>query len=248
MANGVIAVRNAFSRDVADACIEVVWERLAEQGVDRGDRTTWTRPVVWVSCPEGGPFVQAGTSPALWDAYDQLIGPRRWPPRQGVGGSIPVRFPSEDDPGYAGWHFESGVAKEGGTKWSSVHSPTQALLALFLFTDIGEDDAPTLALRGSHLDVAAMLGRAGGEGLEWSALEPHVPGSTFERDVVALTGDAGDVYLCHPFLVHRASWPHRGPGPRIMAQPSIWLKHPYALNPEAEAFPVERAILAGIRR
>ena len=108
---------------------------------------------------------------------------------------------------------------------SSVHSPTQALLALFLFTDVGRDDAPTLALRGSHLDVAAVLGRSGEDGLEWSSLEPHVPATVFEREVVAVTGEAGDVYLCHPFLVHRASWPHRGRTPRMMAQPSIWLKN-----------------------
>ncbi len=130
---------------------------------------------------------------------------------------------------------------------SSVHSPTQALLALFLFTNVGEHDAPTLALRGSHLDIAAVLGRAGDAGPEWSELEPHVPASMFERDVVAVTGQAGDVYLCHPFLVHRASWPHRGRSPRIVAQPSIWLKEPYDLHDEARALAVERAIHAGIR-
>ena len=248
IADGVIAVRAAFSREIAEACVEVVWNRLEDQGVDRRDRGTWTRAVVWVSCPEGAPFVEAGTSPALWEAYDQLIGPGRWPRRQEVGGSIPVRFPSEDDPGYAGWHFESGVATEGGTTWSSVHSPTQALVALFLLTDVGERDAPTLALRGSHLDVAAVLGRAGEAGLEWAALDSHVPASMFERDVVTVTGQAGDVYLCHPFLVHRASWPHRGRTPRIMAQPSIWLKEPYRRDGEAAALPVERAILAGVQR
>lgn len=163
---------------------------------------------------------------------------------------MPVRFPGEEDPGYAGWHFESGTAKGDGTKWSSVQSPTVALLALFLFTGVGEDDAPTLALRGSHVDVAAVLDGAGEDGLEWSSLEPHVhvPASTFEREVVAITGEAGDVYLCHPFLVHRASWPHRGETPPIMAQPSIWLKEPYTLTDESQAFAVERAIFAGLSR
>ncbi|MDQ4070098.1 MAG: phytanoyl-CoA dioxygenase family protein [Actinomycetota bacterium] len=245
--DGFVAVRHAFSGDVASACVDVVWDRLEEQGVRRDDASTWTRPLVWVPCPEGGPFIDAGTSPTLWEAYDQLIGRGRWPRRRGVGGSVPVRFPSEDDPGYAGWHFDSGIAKGDGRKWSSVHSPTQALLALFLFTDVGEDDAPTLALRGSHLAVAAVLGRAGEDGLEWSSLEPHVPASTFQREVVSVTGDAGDVYLCHPFLVHRASWPHRGQFPRMMAQPSIWLKEPYTLRDERAASAVERAILAGRR-
>lgn len=119
--------------------------RLAELddlGVAREDRATWTRPVVWIPCPEGGPFVEAGTAPVLWDAYDQLIGPNRWPPRQGVGGHLPVRFPAEVDPEYAGWHFDSGTPR-GDKTWASVHSPTQALLSLFLFTDVGKDDSPT---------------------------------------------------------------------------------------------------------
>ena len=120
------------------------------------------------------------------------------------------------------------------------------MLALFLFTDIGDDDAPTLALRGSHLDVAALLDRAGEDGLEWSSLEHLLPASTFEREVASATGAAGDVFLCHPFLVHRASWPHRGLTPRVMAQPSIWLKDPYALTDQEVALPVERAIFAGL--
>jgi hypothetical protein len=242
--DGYLPLRGAVPPAVAASCAEVLWAALTDRGISREDPATWTDPVVWLPCPEGGPFVDAGTSPALWEAYDQLIGPGRWPPRRGVGGSVPVRFPNEDDPGYASWHFDSGSPR-GDKTWSSVQSPTRALLSLFLFSDVGEDDAPTLLLRGSHLDVAALLGPAGEEGLEWSSLESRLPSAAFEREVVAATGAAGDVYLCHPFLVHRASWPHRGRSPRLMAQPSVWLKEPYALTDPDAAFPVEQAILRG---
>lgn len=40
------------------------------------------------------------------------------------------------------------------------------------------------------------------------------------RPVVLATGEAGTVYLCHPFLVHAAQ-PHRGQQPRFMAQPPL---------------------------
>ena len=157
-----------------------------------------------------------------------------------------MRFPSEVDPGYAGWHFDSGMPR-GDKTWASVHSPTRALLSLFLFTDVGEDDSPTLLLRGSHVDVASLLGGAGDEGLEWCSLESLLPPAAFERETVPATGVAGDVYLCHPFLVHRASWPHRGQTARIIAQPSVWLKEPYALVDPLAAFPVEQAILRAPR-
>ena len=245
VADGFLAIRGAVPGRVAAACVDVVWAELGKLGVEREHPATWRRPLVWIPCPEGGPFVEAGTSPVLWHAYDQLIGPDRWPPRKGVGGHIPVRFPSEEDPGYAVWHFDSGTP-HGDKTWSSVHSPTRALLSLFLFTNVGDGDSPTLLLRGSHMDVAAVLGAAGDEGLEWSSLDSLLPGAAFEREMVAATGAAGDVYLCHPFLVHRASWPHRGRSPRIIAQPSVWLKQPYALVDPESAFPVEQAILRGL--
>lgn len=45
------------------------------------------------------------------------------------------------------------------------------------------------------------------------------------------TGQAGDVYLCHPFLVHAASWPHTGARPRLLAQPAVALHDAFPLTP-----------------
>ena len=54
-----------------------------------------------------------------------------------------------------------------------------------------------------------------------------------------VTGSAGDVYLCHPLLVHSPSWPHRGSGARMLSQPGIELVEPFALTDRAAAFPEE---------
>jgi hypothetical protein len=42
-----------------------------------------------------------------------------------------------------------------------------------------------------------------------------------DRPLAWATGHAGDVYLCHPFIVHAATWPHRGKTPRFIAQPPL---------------------------
>ncbi len=156
---------------------------------------TTARPSGRRSCaspaPEGGPFVDAGTVPALWEANDQLIGAGRWARRRGVGGSIPVRFPSEGD---AGWHIDTSFPA-GGDWWANVRTRDRGLLALFLFADIAESDAPTRVLVGSHHDVARVLEPAGDRGLTIAGVMARLGPRVFERDVGLVNGAAGDVYL-----------------------------------------------------
>jgi hypothetical protein len=242
--DGYVAVRGAFAPEVAAACREILWGELEEQGVTR-DPATWTRPMVRVGCPEGGPFEIAGTSPALWAAYDQLIGPGRWTPRRGVGGSVPVRFPSEEYPGDVGWHIE-GSYVVGDEYWSNVNSRARGLLALFLFTDVGDDDAPTRLAIGSHLAVPSILAPAGDTGMNSDDAIPKVRPSVLCRTVVHATGKAGDVILCHPFILHTATWPHRGTTPRMMAQPAVHVGDGFAID-GSDPSPVARAIVAGLK-
>lgn len=63
------------------------------------------------------------------------------------------------------------------------------------------------------------------------------------------TGECGDVYLCHPFLVHAATWPHRGNAPRFISQPGLAPVEPVRLErPDAAYSAVERAIRIGLGR
>lgn len=249
LADGFVAVRGAVPAAVVAGCREVVWSELESRGVLRDDPATWTAPVVRISCPEGGPFAVAGTAPRLWEAYDQLIGPDRWRHREGVGGTIPVRFPSEADPGDAGWHIESSYRVADGW-WVNVGSRERGLLSIFLLTDAGADSVPTRLRPGSHLDVPAILAPAGAAGLPGPEAAVRAAAATAHHPTVLATGRAGDVFLCHPFLVHAASWPHRGRFPRMIAQPGVALFGEYSLapGPDEPPPPVERAILDGLAR
>ena len=83
-----------------------------------------------------------------------------------------------------------------------------------------DEDAPTRILKGSHhsdTPTSPAFREDGVIGLSRAVADP--PGT-----VVSATGLAGDVYLCHPFLVHAASWPHLGLRPRLIAQPPIALE------------------------
>jgi hypothetical protein len=241
IADGFVAIRGAVPGDVIAACQDVIWAELGRHAVTR-DPTTWTDPVVRISCPEGGPFIGAGTRPAVWEACDQLIGgPDRWWRRPGVGGTLPVRFPSEGDPGDAGWHIEASYAEEGVMR-VNYRSRARGLLALYLLTDVDEASAPTRLRPGSHLDAARVLAPAGEAGMAWLEAAQAAAAATGQLPTAAATGQAGDVFLCHPFLVHAATWPHRGKGPRMVAQPAVSLHGQFPLT--APLSPVERAILA----
>ncbi len=244
---GFVCIRSAVAPDVVRACVDVIEAEVRREGVDLRARDTWTRPVVRIACPEGPAFAAAGRSPALAAAYDALLGPDRWVERDGVGGSIPIRFPSTTDPGDAGWHIDGSYAVDGDW-WVNLRSRGRGLLALFLFTDVGRDDSPTEILVGSHRDVPPVLMPHGEDGAPCGVVAGEIPDSTFERPRAFATGSAGDVYLCHPFLVHRATWPHTGRGPRIMAQPEIGIREPFALDAARETSVVEREILRSLSR
>jgi hypothetical protein len=168
------------------------------------------------------PFVEAANTPRLHAAYDALVGAGRWR-RPGAIGTFPVRFPSADDPGDTGWHIDMsfGLESPDFMSWrANIHSKGRALLMLFLFSDVGEDDAPTRIRVGSHADIARQLAPAGDAGLTLGELAADAFAGSAHRPVVNATGAAGTVYLCHPFLVHAAQV-HKGTRPRFMAQPPL---------------------------
>jgi hypothetical protein len=215
LADGFVCLRGAVPATTARACTELLW---AETGCDRDDPATWTRPVHWVGGMAQPPFVEAANAPALLDAYDRLAGPGRWEPRYSLG-SFPLRFPHPQEPDDAGWHVEASFLPAGADPAqisryrTNVRSKGRALLMLFLFSEVGEADAPTRIRVGSHRDVPPVLAPHGEEGASIFEVAAEIDAASAHRSLAYATGAPGDVYLCHPFLVHAAQ-PHHGTRPR----------------------------------
>jgi hypothetical protein len=235
--DGFVRIDDAFPRALADACRATLWR---DTGCDPDDPRTWTKPVVRLGMYPQPPFVQAANTPRLHEAFDQLVGVDRWLPC-GSMGTIPVRFPSLEDPGDAGWHVDVSFGCEDPDfmSWrANVSSRGRALLMLFLFSDVDETDAPTRLRAGSHVDVARRLAPAGEAGLTLRELASTGFSESAHRPEALAAGPAGTVYLCHPFVVHTAQL-HRGAHPRFMAQPPLLPRTPLSLDGPS---PVERAI------
>jgi len=243
---GFVRIDRAFSRDLAAECRSILWRGL---GLDPEDALSGRCPVVRLGDYPQEPFRQAANTPVLHAAFDQLVGKGRWAPRRSIGGFV-VRFPSELDPGDTGWHVDAsfpGDEKEAAfSSWRvNFVSGGRALLMLFLFSDVGRNDAPTRIRTGSHLDVARILEPAGAHGMSFMELAGHL-NATDRLPEAHATGEAGTVYLCHPFLVH-AGQPHHGKEPRFLGQPPLYPNGPVQLVREDGNYsPVERAIRMGL--
>lgn len=241
--DGFLRVDQAFPRELADECREILWR---DTGLDPRDPATWTKPVVRLGDHAQAPFRRAANTARLHAVFDQIVGPRRWIPRPSLG-TFPIRFPSADDPGDAGWHVDAGYEGDDGSLRLNVTSRGRALLLLFLFSRVGVDDAPTRIRVGSHLDVPRLLEPAGEAGLSFMELAEGLDISA-RRPVALAVGEPGDVYVCHPFLVHAAQ-PHHGSVPRFMAQPPLYPAQPLELDRDDGGYsPVETAIRLGLGR
>ncbi|KAM3098723.1 phytanoyl-CoA dioxygenase family protein [Phormidesmis sp. 146-12] len=253
--NGYVRVEQAFCRELADRCRKIFW---ADTGCDPDDRSTWEKPVIRTPDHSEPPFVQAANTRKLRTAFDQLVGKGRWQPRFSSGYCI-VRFPINEDPGDTGWHIDSSFPCEDSdpndySTWRiNIHSRDRALLMLFLFSDVGEQDAPTRIRSGSHLEVARILAPAREEGLT----DFDVSATANCPEVIA-TGAAGTVYLCHPFLVHAAQI-NCGSQPRFMTQPPLYPVGAFEgadketspikyIDKETSSIPIEEAVCRALRK
>ena len=179
----------------------------------------------------------------------------------GFGDSDSSNVANEDDWSAAGrWHVDGAHFRH------FLDSKEVGLLPIFLFTDIGPRDGGTLLYQGSHKVVAQCLHGAtkGMSGVELSKLTKKRCGIAdygiiqANASVVEVNGEAGDVMLCHPFMLHARSQ-NRGKylqrSVRPMCHPAISLKEPMRVFPNAaenrsdddERSPVEKSIIGAIQ-
>lgn len=234
--DGWVLLEAGFAPEAAAWGRAVLWDRI---GLSPDDRSSWPAGRVWVQeVLSDEPFLAARNSARVRMAFDQLAGSGRWfTPYDGLGW-WPIRFPGTHTlAGELAWHVDGGGWKH------HLNSPEQGLLPIFLFSDVEPCGGATLMASGSHQVVASVLADAPSEGLDYDEIAESVYEIQPQFEVAEATGSAGDVYLCHPLLMHRASI-NLGDQPRFIANPAISLKEPMRVDATATASPtpVEQAI------
>lgn len=241
--DGFTLLPAAVDAELVASCQDAVWANLESRGVRRTQPSSWAEPVARVRCLDDA-LISAERSPALTGAFDCLVGAGRWLPPGSPGDVIPVRFPSERQPADVAWHVDGNWKGPEGYH-VNVRSTGRGLTVFILLTDTGLDDAPTALVPGSHLALPRVLDPHGDCGAGGNTVIAELDPAVLCRRMAFATGQAGDAYLCHPFLVHTATWPHRGVQPRMMVSVKLETAGSFALD-GSDASPVARSIVAGL--
>ncbi len=220
--NGFVLIKKAFSRDHALHVAEQAWLELENiHGVNRNDPSTWSCRQSGSGSPTGYARLKGSNklhrlkslAPRAFFAQADLVGgPERFPDdgeqlmwgegvvsNLGIEDDLSWQPPAPQQPGWHkdGWHFRH-----------FLNSPEQALVTVPLYTDIQERSGGTFLIVDSIAPVARML-RDSLAGLHPDSVQGAgylIPGlvdccETFTE----LTGEAGDMALLHPFMLHRVS-------------------------------------------
>ena len=237
---GYTVLKNAFSGEDAKAWVH---EEALAVGIDVDDPSTWTKD--YQRIPTKRVETVPNFSPVGWAAACELMGGED----RVVGGTKIDLFAlnlsqgsdrpfEEPTPKSKGWH------KDGWHFWHFLDSFEQGLLGIPLLTDVYPQGGATFIAARSVASVAKYLA-ARPEGVHPDDFPPEEllsEGIEFRE----ATGEAGDFYLIHPYLLHAVSQ-NVLRKPRAISNILFELKAPMEFNrTDGDYSPVELAVLRGL--
>lgn len=177
------------------------------------------------------PVLNEALTPAVREAFDVLMGNRRW--HLAANWGFPTRFPGPLKPR---WHIDGD--------WFTHHltSGEQVLTPIFLWSDVDDHDGPTLLEVGSHRWVARLLAGREPDGVPGPEIVQVIDAAAKPEAVVVATGEAGDVIVCHPFLAHTINPAGPATEPRFISNVCVHGYGPLQLSAKGDSSPVEVAI------
>jgi len=246
ISRGFVRVRGCFSRELARDLTSRACERLY---CSLDDPTTW--PSGRMRPPESQRVSFESIAPRAWQAACELIGgaERALPCTWGDGfiinfggqtelanGWVPPS--AKPQPPWAIWH------KDGDFFRHFLDSPEQGLLVIGIFSDIGPRGGGTFIAADSVGRVARYLAERPEGVLPVDLLAPVKDMVDECSDFVETTGEVGDVYLLHPFMLHSHSQ-NASKSARFIVNPPVKLAEPmnFARERAEDHSPVERAVL-----
>lgn len=256
---GYVVVKDAFPAEFAATVRDAAWQELREKhGVDPKDRRTWAGtggpvPGYFRTASRGAPLTLATDAPRAFAAIADVIGGAERLPN--AGAELAWTDAAVANLGGVGVGWERPAArrrtwhKDGWHFRHFLDSPEQGLLVVPLFSDVLPRSGGTCIAPGSIAPVARLLA-AHPEGLHPDGVQGGgylIPGFIEQCSQFAeLTGEAGDMVLVHPYMLHRPC-PNPSPRPRFIANAALVLEAPMSFHrPASDYSLVELAVLRAL--
>ena len=236
--HGYIRVPGAVPKDVCAQWEQDAFDRL---GYNAQDPSTWEKDRTHMPGQKGvevkdfSPEAYAKMC-ALAGGEDRLEHPARWSDAFIVNlGERATEEWRPASPKSPGWHVD------GDFFLHFLDSREQALLILVLWTDVVHQGGPTYLATDSVPVISRYLADHP-EGVEPNGF--HFTARVAECSQFAeATGEAGDVFLVHPFTLHATSQ-NILRRPRIITNPTLVLKEPMKYSrPDGNYSLVEQRVL-----
>ncbi len=246
---GHIILRDCFPRELAAEWREFAYKRLGyapDSSLQDALASGLLQPRMHLPSMNRVPI--KAVAPRAWRAICELLGGEARigtsEPSWGdgfiinfaLGADSPWQPPS---PEIGGWH------KDGDFFRHFLDSPEQGLLTIVVWSDIYPKSGGTFVACDSVQHVARRLYE------HPEGLLPSGFGGLIDKceDFVEITGQAGDVVLLHPFILHAASQNPSGRA-RFITNPPVHLKEPMNFNRENpdDFSPVELGVLHGLEK
>ena len=216
-----------------------VWEVLAERGISRSDRATWPLGQVRKLQAIRGAQVYAPFARRSETVADCLLGQGGWVRINAPGPLVTFPEPGDWQMPRSGWHFD--LPARGGA------DRLLALRILGVVEDVATSAGGTVVVEGTHTLTRRLVeGAAGDYGNSADVRRRLARDHGWFRDlfgdatnrsrlfdgrvidgvhvrVTELTGNAGDAYLMHPWLMHAAA-PNTGRAPRSMMTDTVFAR------------------------
>lgn len=234
--DGLLCIKGAIPQEDVTGMCNRIWTLLERKGLQRDDPETWTieKPKIQSGWAESG-ILDPCRSEMVQQAVTDLSPSPNWAfgPRKKMG--VLVNFPQAEQwfvP--ESWHVD-GPAGPSHYAW--------AVSLFYILSPLKPQGGGTLVLAGSHLLVRDLVANIKKDRLPSGQVirrmarsepwfddirsgesrydrEKLMEGTTTRRGhhvrLVEMTGEPGDVFLMHSWLVHTAS-PNCSDVPRIVA-------------------------------
>ncbi|MGI9147868.1 MAG: phytanoyl-CoA dioxygenase family protein [Chloroflexota bacterium] len=191
--DGFLRLPGAVPQELVEAARRAINASLGDRGIDPAQLDSFRSKSY---CPElqaASVITDLGKSPSVWSYAESAIGPDQIRPL--VSGQIALRFPSTEPLRLPHPHIDGMHTPTNGVPKGTISNFT-ALVGVVL-SDIPHADMGNLTVwPGSHLLYEQYFRELGPQALLDGMANVALP------DPVQLTGEPGDVVLCHYQLGH----------------------------------------------